>query len=357
MKLFYITNGITGVGGLERVLSLKASYFADKLGYEIHIVSLDETGKKPFYKFSPQIIFHTIATKKNRTKYFTGIRRLVREIRADIILVCDDGLKGFFVPLWIGGKAKIIYERHTSKEMLTLGGKPNFKQKIYFSIMNIGSSLFDRFIVLTHANKKQWRGNNIEVIANPLSFYPDSASTLDQKRIIAVGKITYLKGFDRLVSVWELIGNKYPDWKIDIFGVCGDHGEFQQKTDGTPIHVNTPVQDIQGEYLSSSIYALPSRFEGFGMVLTEAMACGLPCVSFDCPCGPRDVIKDGEDGFLVENGNIEQFAEKLSVLIDNRNLRRKMGEKARENVRRYDIGIIAGQWDKLFRELTTSKIS
>lgn len=351
MKLLYITNGITGVGGLERVLSIKASYFADRLGYEVHIVSLDERGKELFYEFSPRITFHTVETRGGRARYFTGLRRLAGELKPDIISVCDDGLKGFFVPLWIGSHAKIIYERHVSKEMTTLGNKPGLIQRLSFLLMNAGSRFFDRFVVLTSDNKVQWRGKNVEVIPNPLPFYPNSVSALDQKRIIAVGKISIQKGYDRLWAAWRLIGNKYPDWKVDIYGSPSDGGRLQKLTDGTSMSVHQPVAAIADEYLSSSIYALPSRFEGFGMVLIEAMACGVPCVAFDCPCGPRDIISNGEDGFLVENGNIERFAEKLSTLIDNHSLRRAMGRRARQNVLRYDMDIIGRQWDKLFGEL------
>lgn len=351
MKLLYITNGITGIGGLERVLSIKASYFAEELGYEVHIVSLGEEGKTPFYAFSPRITFHSIDVSVRRSRYFTGSRRLVRRLGPDVISVCDDGLKGFFVPLWIGGRSRIIYERHTSKEMQTLGGRPGLRQRVALAMMDMGSRLFDRFVVLTNENRRQWRGKNVEVIPNPLSFYPASVSGVDEKRIIAVGKVTPSKGYDRLVGAWRLIGPRYPEWRIDIFGSVDGGGVPEGMGGGMNIRIHEPVREIEKEYLASSIYALPSRFEGFGMVLTEAMACGVPCVAFDCPCGPRDIIRDGEDGFLVENGNVGQFAERLSRLIDDAGLRRTMGEKARANARRYDIAAIAAQWDKLFSEL------
>lgn len=351
MKLLYITNGITGIGGLERVLSIKASYLADKLGYDVNIVSLNEQGKAPFYDFSPSITFHSVDTCDSRFNYFKGIRRLVRDIRPDVISVCDDGLKGFFVPLWVGSKAGIIYERHISKEMITLGNRPTLRQRIASGMMNIGSRLFDRFIVLTGDNKRQWRGRNVAVIPNPLSFYPKTVSKLDTKRIIAVGKVTRQKGYDRLLEAWRQIEHKHPGWHIDIFGSTDDGGLLPEAATGSAFRINEPVKDIEAEYLSSAIYALPSRFEGFGMVLTEAMACGVPCIAFDCPCGPADIIRDGEDGCLVPNGNIGLFAEKLSELIENEELRSAMGARARKNVLRYDIANIAGQWDKLFREL------
>jgi len=351
MRLVYITNGITGVGGLERVLSVKASYLADNLGYKICIISLNENGKDPFYKFSSKITFRSVDITKKEFEYFRVIRRIVKEFQPDIISVCDDGLKGFFVPLWIGGNAKIIYERHTSKEMVTLGKKPNLKQRVSFLLMNIGSRLFDRFIVLTNHNKQQWSSKNVEVIPNPLPFYPDSASELDSKRIISVGKVSLSKGYDRLSEAWKLIKHKYPDWSIDIYGSISDSNEIQEIRNETSIQIKNPVKHIKDEYLTSSIYVLPSRFEGFGMVLIEAMACGVPCVAFDCPCGPGDIIRDGEDGFLVENGNIKQFAKQLSVLIEDEKLRKEMGRNARRNVQRYDVSIIADTWHELFRVL------
>ncbi|WP_029906697.1 glycosyltransferase family 4 protein [Prevotella sp. 10(H)] len=349
MRLLYITNGFTGIGGLERVLSVKASYLAENLDYNICIVSLNEKGKEPFYKFSSKIVFHSIDTTISRFEYFSGIRRIVKDFNPDVVSVCDDGLKGFFVPLWVGGKAKIIYERHVSKEMVTQGKKPNLKQRISFLLMNIGCRLYDRFIILTNDNKQQWKSANVEIIPNPLPFYPDSVSKLDNKRIIAVGKVCRQKGYDRLAEAWKLIEHKYPDWRIDIYGSVSDNSNLIEDIKG--ICIKEPVSDIQKEYLSSSIYALPSRFEGFGMVLIEAMACGVPCVAFDCPCGPRDIVSNGEDGFLVENGNIELFAKQLSILIENDHLRKKMGKNARLNVQRYDIDTIARQWDKLFKSL------
>lgn len=342
MKLLYITNGITGVGGLERVLSIKASYFAAEGGYDVHIVSLNEAGRTPFYPFDRRVKFHTVETGRNKLRYFSGLRRLVREIRPDVISVCDDGLKGVFVPLWIGRRGGIVYERHAAREMTSRGG----------FLMNIGAGLYDRFVVLTRENARQWPVKNVRVIPNPLSFYPDSVSPLNRKRIIAVGKVTHHKGYDLLLEAWRLIAGSHPDWRVDIFGIESDGGELRRAAGGTALRINPPDSDIERQYLTSSICALPSRHEGFGMVLTEAMACGVPCVAFDCPCGPRDIIRDGEDGFLVPNGDTEEFARKLSTLMDNTRLRKSMGEAARRNVRRYDIKTVAGQWDELFREIT-----
>ena len=131
--------------------------------------------------------------------------------------------------------------------------------------------------------------------------------------------------------------------------------QLQQQIDSLGITASCilepTVSNIVDKYCESSIFALSSRFEGFGMVIIEAMACGVPPVSFTCPCGPRDIISDGKDGLLVEDGNIEQLAEKISYLIENEDIRKKMGKQARMDVQRFRIENIAEQWKQLFESL------
>ena len=118
------------------------------------------------------------------------------------------------------------------------------------------------------------------------------------------------------------------------------------------LYLEEQTPDIIRNYCRSSIFVLSSRYEGFGMVITEAMSCGVPPVSFTCPCGPRDIIDDGKNGLLVENGNIEMLAEKICYLIENDEIRRKMGQQARIDVERFKIEQIAEQWKQLFERLT-----
>ena len=118
------------------------------------------------------------------------------------------------------------------------------------------------------------------------------------------------------------------------------------------LYLEEQTPDIIRNYCRSSIFVLSSRYEGFGMVITEAMSCGVPPVSFTCPCGPRDIIDDGKNGLLVENGNIEMLAEKICYLIENDEISRKMGQQARIDVERFKIEQIAEQWKQLFESLT-----
>ena len=214
----------------------------------------------------------------------------------------------------------------------------------------------DKFVVLTEEDSNNWTElNNIVVIPDPLTFSSSSYSSLTEKRVIAVGRYVYQKGFDLLIQSWSIVEKECPDWSLTIIGQ-GNRLEYESLMD--EIHVDRsrcklmgPTDTIQDEYMKSSLLVMSSRFEGFGMVLVEAMACGLPVISFDCPCGPKDIIQDHIDGILVENGNVEKLAEAIIMMIQHPDVRKEMAIKAIENVHRFKIDKIAEQWKSLFETL------
>ncbi len=365
MKLLYITNGINGAGGLERVLSIKASYLADNYGYQVTILSLDGTHSNPFYDFSSKVNMLSIKVAGNPLKYIitykNGIKKVVSELQPDVISVCDDGLKGLLFPIIFGRKIPVIYERHASVQLNFETEKNEFwftelKNKLLHRIMLFGANKFTKFIILTNGNKKDWPGVSCTVIPNPTSFMPmEGGDFLTKNTILAIGSHCYNKGFDRLIKIWSILVNKFPDWHLEIFGKQNSSFNLQRMIDeyglSSSIHVKKPILNIQKEYENASIFVLPSRSEGFGMVLIEAMSFGVPCVAFDCPHGPADIINNKENGFLVENGNIECFANRLKELMENEELRIQFGAQAREDSKKYSPELIIPQWDKLFKSI------
>ncbi len=362
MKLLYITNALNGSGGLERVLSIKASYLAYSLGYEVHLMTLNNGHINLFYEFSPKLIYHDIPVFGNPiaylNRYISGIKKTIKTVQPDAIIVCDDGLKAFFLPTLLGKSIPILYERHVSKS-IEIGSNFSIGRllvaKIKMKLMDVLSATFTKFIVLTLGNAKEWNAKNLLVIPNPLSFYPSESASLTNKKVIAVGKQSYQKGYDRLLKSWQLVVATHPDWHLEVYGKFDASQGLENLAETLGIqdavHFFEAQKNIEALYLQSSIYVMSSRFEGFGMVLIEAMACGVPCVAFDCPYGPSDIIQNGADGFLVANGDEEAMAKQLNLLIENTALRMQMGQVAKQNVKRFLPDAILAQWDELFKSV------
>lgn len=363
MTLLYITNEICGSGGLERVLSIKASYLADVMGYDVHIITLNQNNKPLFYKFSDKLIYHDIKVKGNIIKYLKsyrkGIKSILKKINPDIVSVCDDGFKGFYTPLIIGKHYPMVYERHASINIFKNKDRLSFIQNLKFKLLNklmlLGARHYDAFVVLTKGNLKEWNLKNLHVIPNPLSFYPENQSSLKNKKVITVGNHGFQKGYDRLLKSWKQINNKYPDWQLEVFGKIDPDKKHIKLAETLGISDSVsffnPVKNIHDKYNEASIYAMSSRSEGFGMVLIEAMAYGLPCVSFDCPNGPKDIITNKRDGFLIENGDIDTFSLKIGALIEDEKLRQQMGRNGRSRASNYLPKVIVPKWDWLFKKL------
>lgn len=260
------------------------------------------------------------------------------------------------------GSIKIV-EAHVSKIFLRnlhLMKNKNILYQItrYIWTKRLESAIkeFAALIVLTTDDAKHWE--NIKkaiVIPNSLPFYPDKTSNCESKKIISVGRLNEQKGYNMLLKAWQNIAPIHPEWSIHIYGNGELKGELlkeiESKRLSNSFFIEEPVTNITDKYSESSFYVMSSRFEGFGMVLIEAMACGLPTISFDCPNGPADIIANNEDGYLVTNGNIAELAEKINYLIENEETRKSMGIKARENVKRYLPDKVISKWIELFESL------
>lgn len=376
-KIVYCTPALYMAGGVERVLTMKANYFAEHFGYDITIILTEGKDKPLFYPLSDKVKvvnldigFEELWTCSFIKKVFVYLKKqylfkklLKRElmrIRPDITVSMLRREINFITSIKDGSKK--IGELHINRAHYR-----NFEGKEVNALKNLFSKLWmksllsklqqlDCLVVLTEKDCEAWvELNNVIAIPNPLSISPVEKSDLSKKRVIAIGRYCHEKGYDHLLQAWAIVQTKCPEWQLAIYA-DGDCTVYEKMVDELNIDsnrclLNGRTSDVIFELVNSSLAVCSSRFEGFGMVIAEAMACGLPVVSFDCPWGPRAIIRDGEDGMLVENGNVDKLAEAIVLMIQNPEQRKAMADKAIENVQRFSIDQIAGQWKSLFESL------
>jgi len=221
--------------------------------------------------------------------------------------------------------------------------------------------LFDLLVTLNEEDMKDWAEYvKTTVISNVVHLNPtNKISESTSKRVIFVGRYTEQKGIDDLFKVWQMVHTKCPDWRLDLYGEGHLMGNllYEAKRLNIGIEVHKPCSDIFSKYIESSIFVMSSIFEPFGLVLPEAMSCGLPVVAFDCPYGPKEIIEDGKTGFLIPDRDISYYAEKVCELIKSYDLRKKMGEAAVVSSQRFSYDYVMPLWKDLFENLTKSSVS
>lgn len=377
LKLVYITPALYMAGGVERVLTIKANYFAEHFGYDVSIILTEGKGKPLTYALSDKIKvvnldinFEALWTCSFLKKVFVYLwkqRQYKRKLNAELMRIRPDITDSLlrreinFITKIKDGSKK-IGELHVNRANYRNfeANDTNWLKQLFakFWMQNLITHLkrLDKFIVLTEEDKAAWTElDNVVAIHNPVSFKPASVSPLTEKRVIAVGRYVYQKGFDLLLHAWKKVEAQCPDWELVVYG-DGDRAPYIQLQkelgiDAGRCHLNAPTNQIQKEYVNSSVFAVSSRFEGLSMALLEAAACGLPIVSFACPCGPRDLITDGKDGLLVEKENVDALADSLVRVMKSPELREAMGCAILKKAELFRIEHIAMQWKQLFESL------
>lgn len=376
MKLIYCIHSICNPGGMERVLYNKVKFLSEQMNYDITIVTTDQHNRPPFYPFSGNVRMIDLEINysednikgafgkitgylKKRIKHKRLLTELLMREKADIVVSLYPS-ESSFIPDIKDGSKKVLEIHYCKFFRLQYGrtGILGLIDRLRTKQDERIVSRFDRFVVLTNEDKGYW-GNipNIVVIPNAAMLVGNKYSDVTEKRVIAVGRLDYQKGFDRLIKAWKMVqqSGRFNDWKLDIFG----QGEWKEMLNrmiddygiaGTA-SINAPTKQIGDEYAKSSMLVMSSNYEGFPMVMIEAMACGLPVVSFDFKCGPKDIIDDGKNGIIVHDGDIEGLANAMMKLMDNQTLRKTMSENAKKVVDIYSEENVMKQWLDLFASL------
>lgn len=377
IQLAYCIPSLDHSGGMERVLTAKANYLADKLNYDVNIIITDDKGTKPYFPLSEKInvvqldvnidnlwqypIWKRLYLYNKKMKdYKRKLEICLCQLKPDITISLLRREINFINDIKDGSAkvGEIHFGRYKYREA-NFVFLPNIVNKWvtnrWMAQLDKKVKQLDRFVVLTHEDATYWKGlTNLMVIPNPITINNDRYSDCTSKRAIAVGRYTYQKGFDMLLSAWKEVYKKHPDWQLCIYGGGNREAYINQlKVLGieSVVSCEGPINNIKDKYLSSSIFILSSRYEGFGLVLAEAMSLGLASVAFSCPCGPKDIISNDIDGLLCENGNTKELATKICKLIENEKLRKEMGYKAAKNIQRFSIEKIMNIWDNLFQEI------
>lgn len=377
MKLIYCIRATYNPGGMERVLLNKVSYLVREKGWNVTIVTTDQGGRPPFYPFPEEIRMIDLGINyaddndknvllkisgylKRRKVHKRKLAALLDKERVDIVVSLYPS-ESSFIPELKDGSKKVL-ELHFCKFFRLQYGRSGLLGLIDRLRTKQDEKIarrFDKFVVLTNEDKGYWGAMpNIEVIPNAAMPMGINLSDGSAKRVIAVGRLDYQKGFDRLIQAWRIVQQHetFKDWTLDIFGQGEWKEMLQNMIDKAELnkhtHINKPTNAIGKEYANSSLIVMTSNYEGFGMVLVEAMACGVPAIAFDCKCGPKDIIKNGKNGLLIANGDINGLAEAMMKLMSDRDYRKFLSGNAHRVTATYSEEAVMNQWINLFTSLT-----
>ncbi len=375
MKLIYCMSDVYNPGGMERVLLNKLRWWVARGDCELMLVTTDQRNRPPFYAFPPEVrmvdlginykedkgrnpISKTLSYLRKRKIHCRKLTELLMKERADIVVSLYPS-ESSFIPDIKDGSKKVL-ELHFNKYFRLqynrrglLGLADRWRTRQDEKIVR----RFDRFVVLTEEDAVHWGAlPNLLVIPNAALNIPDVQHTTGNHRVIAVGRLDYQKGFDRLLEAWALLPASLRQiWRLDIFG----QGEWEQLLKDKTVrlgtsdsaHINKPTSEIFREYATSDFLVMSSHYEGFPMVMIEAMAVGLPVVCFDFLCGPRDIIRPEENGLMVREGDIPALAAAMRRVMEDPALLEKMSENAKEISKTYSEAAVMAQWEACFKEL------
>ena len=381
-KLFFLCNNMKSTNGVERVLSQRLSLLAESGMYEVYLITYNQFDAPFSFPISDKVHYVDLATRYIERCSYHGLfqyfdryvsrkifirlfHHCVERINPDVVTCVDMHLADLEAVLSLKNNVVKVVECHCGLsayfedlEKIENKYKRNrertLKQKLIRAIRK-----FDRIVVMTEGEQREWHlGDKVFFVPNMLASYPEELplSTQTYHRIISVGRYAYQKGYDMLMQAWKIVEEKHSDWSLHIYGSHdGDMGDYDQLLHMIEdnhiqnVYLHSATNDVYSKYGENDFYIMSSRFESFGLVLIEAMSCGLPIVSFDCNFGPRSIVADGETGFLVPPCDVTKLAQSICFMIEHNDERIRMGRNARAVVKLYKPDRIISIWQQFYQ--------
>ena len=377
MKIVYCFSHLVHVGGIEAISFFKANALAREGTTSVWILHTERLDASPFeISTEVQRVDLGIRYSENtwpfplnilllglkRIRHKRRLRLALAQIQPDIVI--STGGQDFGLLPQIKGPWKTVWEHHFTKYFKRLGARTK-RDRLLARMGEWRDSRtlkrYDHIVVLTREEYRRYWSDwkNVSVIPNPVRFKPGPPSSLSAKRVLAAGRLSQEKDFSSLIRAFSYVHPLFPDWSLDIFGDGAERNRLLSEVERFGLHdaVHLPgaTKDVRKEMVSSSLLVCSSKYEGFAMVIAEAMSCGLPVVSYACPCGPKDLISDGDNGYLVPVGDERALADRMGRLMEDAELRKRMGAAALETAKLYREEQITERWMALFEKLMQEK--
>ncbi len=367
MKILFLTDQTYLHGGIEKVLATKANYLAEHYQHQVYIITTEQRNNKPCYSFSDKINFRDLEINYHREKsyfhpsnlikvlyHFLLLKKTIADLKPDVIVMCNYAFDFYFLP-FILPKIPKVKEFHSSRYLEFRNTKTkNIKEQIMTFLSRKSEKKYHRLVVLNPSEKEFYNSNKISVIPNPIPM-SDLWANPQSKKIIAAGRISSVKNFGELIDIFNELKNELKDWELHFYGE--DYLDTKKKLIekitkfnlGEQVKFMGITDDILKTMQNYSIYAMTSVTECFPMVLLEALSVGLPVISYNCPTGPQFIIKNNEDGFLVQDK--PEFIIQLKRLIESDELRNNFSKNGKKNAKRFSEMEVMKLWNNLFVNL------